>query len=209
MGVDEKQLTVGDLVMAKYPKLADDSWNAARIVEYIRNVLGGAATFDNFVTAIEALRPSLVWLKETPPKPLEFVKHTEKVSGAPLTRRSHVEMQAERDEEKRVADEAKKAYDLAHPKNEDPYPTGVYFPGVSRIDHSATFEARKNWQLREDARQREKAGIGEDGRPLAVFFETGPHRGKVDWKKSQDRWAEWDKRHPKEPWKPVKKMVRS
>jgi hypothetical protein len=208
MGVDEKQLTVGDLVMAKYPKLANDKWNSDRIVEYVKNELGGSGTFENFCTAIEALKPSLVWLAEAPPKPLEFVKHTEKISGAPLTRRSHLDIQTERDEKEKLRKAEKEKYDREHPVNTDPYPTAVYFPGTSRIDHNMTFEARKNWQIREDARQREKAGIGEDGRPTAIYFESGPHVGQVNWRASQDRWAEWDKKHPKTE-KPVKKMVRS
>jgi hypothetical protein len=195
------------LVMAKFPRLANDPWNSDRIVAFIRNELGGAATFENFVAAIEALKPSLVWLAEAPPKPLEFVKHTEKISGTPLTRRSHTEMQAERDEKEKLRKEEKEKYDREHPVNTDPYPTACYFPGTARIDHNLTHEMRMLWQVREDARQREKAGIGEDGRPLAVYFDEGPNKGRINWKASQDRWAEWDKKHPK-VLAPVKKLVR-
>lgn len=194
MGVDDNQpLNVGDLVMAKYPKLANDKWNSDRIVEYVKNELGGSGTFEDFCKAIEALRPSLVWLQEAPPKPLEFVKHTEKVSGAPLTRRSHVDMQEERAEKEKDKTEAKKKYDLEHPKNEDLYPTACYFPGTSRIDHSLTFFMRKEWTKRQEAKA---AKLNLDPVPVAVFFTEGPNKGRIDHKKSAELLEAWRARHP-------------
>ena len=193
---EAQMAAIGERLQKKFPLLANDSWNGHRIAEYITSIFRGDWTYENCVLAVESLQPSLVWLKAPEAKPLEWVKHTEKVSAPPLTRRSHLDLQEEKEAKEKARIEAKKKYDLEHPKNPDPYPGAIYYTSTTRIDHAATQSARRQWQEREDARQREKAGIGKDGRPTAVYFESGPHAGQVNWRASQERWAEWDKKHP-------------
>jgi hypothetical protein len=202
---EEQMRAIGERLQKRFPLLANDSWNGQRIAEYITSIFRGDWTYENCVLAVESLQPSLVWLKAPEAKPLEFVKHTEKISAPPMKHRSHLDIQEEREEKEKARIEAKKKYDLEHPKNPDPYPATIYIPSTARIDHPATAEARRQWQVREDKRQRERAGIGKDGRPTAVYFESGPHAGQVNWRASQERWEEWDKKHPPKPAKAARR----
>jgi hypothetical protein len=142
---------VANEVMQKYPLLAPDQNNIDAIIKFLVANYAGYFSVSNMTTAIEALRPQLIWLKE-PWQPIQRPPRKPPVEPErPLGPWDRQRLQSEQNAEEAKRQQAKQkladaAAEKEREKQKDLYPAPVFRGG--RVDHSKTEALRKAWRER-------------------------------------------------------------